>query len=164
MVEVGVYLGRSLCYLADQIRRSGKSIRLIGIDTFTGSGVENQRDNHTDAVTAGGGTFVGETHRNLIACGFPWVELIVAESVKAAKLFSFMSVDFVFLDARHDYPSVCADIAAWVPKITTGGILAGDDYGVPGQPLVWPDVKRAVDEMLPRAVGSPHDCFFWVKQ
>jgi hypothetical protein len=48
-------------------------------------------------------------------------------SLEAAKGFEDNSLDFVYLDARHDYPSVKADIAAWWPKLKSGGILSGHD-------------------------------------
>jgi hypothetical protein len=42
-VEVGTYLGRSLCSLGEVIERSGKNITVIGIDTCRGSGPEGRR-------------------------------------------------------------------------------------------------------------------------
>ena len=53
--------------------------------------------------------------------------------------------DFVFVDADHAYESVRADIEAWRPLVSAGGVLAGHDY----QPGIWPGVVRAVDETLP---------------
>ena len=38
------------------------------------------------------------------------------------------SLDFIYVDARHDYCGVIEDIEAWWPKLKTGGIMAGDDY------------------------------------
>ncbi len=37
-------------------------------------------------------------------------------------------LDFVYLDARHDYVSVTQDLDAWIEKVRPGGILAGHDY------------------------------------
>ena len=37
-------------------------------------------------------------------------------------------LDFVYIDAAHDYDNVKADIEAWAPKVREGGIVAGDDY------------------------------------
>ena len=47
-VEVGSYLGRSLCSLGEIIEQSGKQIEVIGVDTCRGSGPEGPgaRDYH----------------------------------------------------------------------------------------------------------------------
>lgn len=149
-VEVGTYLGRSLCSLAELVRRSGKRIALVGVDTCRGSGPEGAdgRDHHGAAVAQGGGSFAGALHRNVIGCGCgDEVVLIVAGSIEAAGLFADRSVDWVHLDARHDYGHVKADIAAWLPKVRAGGWLSGDDY----DEVKWPGVVRAVRESLPAA-------------
>ena len=149
-VEVGSFLGRSLCSLADVVERSGKSFTLIGIDTCRGSGPEGprQKDYHGGAVAEGGGTFAGTLHRNILECGFgDRVALIVADSELACGFFPDRSIDWVHLDARHDYASVKADIARWLPKVTRGGWLSGDDY----DELKWPEVRQAVGEQLPGA-------------
>jgi hypothetical protein len=51
-----------------------------------------------------------------------------AASPGAAQRFADGSLDFVYLNARHDYASVLVDLDAWYPKIRPGGILAGHDY------------------------------------
>ena len=53
-------------------------------------------------------------------------------SVNAAKLYEDKSLDFVLIDGAHDYTSVCNDIEAWLPKVKSGGVLAGDDWPYPG--------------------------------
>jgi hypothetical protein len=165
-VEVGCFLGRSLCYLgrkskAASLSPPGKKIRVIGVDTCRGSGVEvnagGASDHHAEAAARGGGTFAGELHKNVIDCGLgDVVEILVAESFRAASLFRDESLDFVLLDARHDYESVAIDIVSWLPKVRSGGVLAGDDYTP-----VWPGVVRAVDELLPRAVKKPLDTWWY---
>jgi predicted O-methyltransferase YrrM len=37
-------------------------------------------------------------------------------------------VDFVYVDARHDYCGVMEDLQAWWPLLKPGGIIAGHDY------------------------------------
>lgn len=37
-------------------------------------------------------------------------------------------VDWVYIDALHDYESCLADMRAWAPLIKPGGVLAGHDY------------------------------------
>jgi hypothetical protein len=149
-VEVGVYLGRSLCSLAEVIQLSGKEINVIGIDTCRGSGPEGWRNKnyHGNAVQEGGGTFAGTLHRNILECGFAdRITLIISDSVNASRLFTDASIDWVHLDARHDYESVCADIRAWLPKLKSHGWISGDDY----DEVKWPSVVRAVSDLLPDA-------------
>ena len=149
-VEVGSYLGRSLCSLAEVVDQSGKKIEVIGIDTCRGTGPEGpqKKDYHGAAVSAGKGTFAGALHRNIIECGYAdSITLIVRDSVAAAALFANKSIDWVHLDARHDGPGVTADICAWLPKIKPGGWLSGDDYNE----LKWPELVEAVNRLLPDA-------------
>lgn len=162
-VEVGTYLGRSLCSLGEIVSHSGKNITIIGIDTCRGSGPEGWRvkDYHQNAVAEGNGTFAGALHKNVLDSGLgDKVVLIISDSVSASRLFSDASLDWVHLDARHDYASVKADIEAWLPKIKAGGWLSGDDYNE----QKWPEVVKAVGDLLPGA-QSWSDCQWrWVVQ
>jgi hypothetical protein len=149
-VEVGTYLGRSLCSLAEIVERSGKNITMIGVDTCQGSGPEGLRgkDYHGEAVRKGGGTFAGALHKNVLDCGFgDKIILIVSDSINASTLFADGSLEWVHLDARHDYESVIADIKAWSPKLKRRGWLSGDDYNEEK----WPEVVKAVGDVLPAA-------------
>lgn len=49
-------------------------------------------------------------------------------SVKAAQGIEDDSLDFVYIDANHEYNHVKDDLASWIPKVKSGGIVAGDDY------------------------------------
>lgn len=160
-VEVGTYLGRSLCSLGEVARLSGKRFSLVGVDTCRGSGVEgpSAKDYHGAAVAEGDGTFAGQLHRNVIACGFAdEISLIVASSVTACAFFEDRSIDWVHLDAGHDYESVTTDIAAWLPKLKRTGWLSGDDY----DEQKWPEVVRAVTERLPDARPWCTDQWRWI--
>ena len=162
-VEVGTYLGRSLCSLCEIVSHSGKNITIIGIDTCRGSGPEGWRgkDYHQNAVAEGKGTFAGALHKNLLDCGFgDNAVLIVSNSLTASGLFGDASLDWVHLDARHDYASVKADIEAWLPKIKAGGWLSGDDYNEEK----WPEVVKAVGDLLPGAQSWSDGQWRWVVQ
>jgi len=37
-------------------------------------------------------------------------------------------LDFVYIDARHDYENVLLDCNLWYPKVKIGGILCGHDF------------------------------------
>ena len=49
-------------------------------------------------------------------------------SVEASKLFTDSQLDFVYIDARHDYEGVLEDMNAWWPKLKVGGLFAGHDF------------------------------------
>ena len=78
-------------------------------------------------------------------------------SVEAAKRVSDHSLDFVYIDARHDYDSVLEDLEAWCQKVKSGGILAGHDYVDGDLPQGEFYVKSAVDEFF-GARGIPVHC------
>lgn len=139
-VEVGCWKGKSVAYLAVEAINSGKQVMIYAVDTWAGSANEecHQKDPH---VVAG-------TLYDLFLENVSELRKVISpmrmKSTEAAATFPDRSVDIVFIDAAHDYDSVCADINAWLPKVRPGGYLAGHDYP-------WsPDggVKRAVDELL----------------
>lgn len=49
-------------------------------------------------------------------------------SEAAAKEVEDSSLDFVYIDAAHDYEHVKQDIELWTPKVRIGGIVSGDDF------------------------------------
>ena len=79
-------------------------------------------------------------------------------SWEAAKLYSDNSLDFVFIDAGHEYDSVIKDIKSWYPKVKTGGVIAGHDYT---QPTCG--VKRAVDEFFNNKIKQSEGCWIYEK-
>jgi len=56
------------------------------------------------------------------------VEYIRKPSLEATKDIPDGSLDFVYIDAMHDFNNVMMDIIAWVPKVRAGGIVSGHDY------------------------------------
>ena len=71
-------------------------------------------------------------------------------SVEAAATLKDSSLDFVYLDARHDFESVTEDLAAWFPKLRQGGVLAGHDYYDGVYPHGVYGVRSAVDSFAAR--------------
>ncbi|MDD3896450.1 MAG: class I SAM-dependent methyltransferase [Candidatus Peribacteraceae bacterium] len=80
-------------------------------------------------------------------------------SEEAARFFEDESLDFVYIDALHDYQSVKDDIHYWLPKIKKGCFIGGHDYET-GENA---GVIYAVDELF----GKPDKVFMdssWIKQ
>lgn len=59
------------------------------------------------------------------------VWLLRAFSVNAAEHFPDSGLDFVYIDANHRLQDVIADLAAWTPKVRSGGLIMGHDYRKP---------------------------------
>lgn len=114
VAEVGVYQGHTTAHLH---ARCPRIERLFAIDV---AAPDPSRDRIRDLER---------------------VEFVKGPSERCAQRFEDASLDLVFIDADHDEQAVRADLAAWVPKVRAGGIVAGHDYASPRHP----GVKRAVD-------------------
>jgi hypothetical protein len=67
-----------------------------------------------------------------------------SDSVVGASFYKDKSVDFVFVDDDHSEFGCRRTLKAWLPKIKSGGIISGHDYGTNQG-----NVKKAVDELCP---------------
>src|SRR3990167_9297083 len=54
--------------------------------------------------------------------------LIKKYSLDAVNDFEDKSLDFVYIDAGHDFDDVMQDIIRWTKKVRKGGIVSGHDY------------------------------------
>lgn len=130
VIEVGSWVGQGLAFLAVEAANVTKNISVISIDAFLGnpySGEIERKDTQWEVF-----------RRNLASV---WKDLFVIKSRShlAAEFFADDSVDFVFIDADHSLEAVRLDLAAWWPKVCSGGIFSGHDYR-------HPPVKQALDE------------------
>lgn len=146
-VEIGSWKGKSSAYMAVEIANSGKSIDFVCVDTFEG-GLEHI--NHPDLHN-----LYDVFNSNMSSLKNYYRDLRMT-SLEASKLFDDKSIDFVFIDAGHDYENVRNDILAWKPKVKDGGILAGHDYV-----YTWPGVIKAVDEMFPNQIQTMEYCWIY---
>jgi predicted O-methyltransferase YrrM len=128
-VEVGVYTGQSAAYLSVALN-GGEYTNLIQLDLVDLELTKHGALKNLAPITSTG--IIGVVHE--------------LDSVEASKLYADESLDFVFIDADHSYEAVKRDIAAWLPKVKSGGIIAGHDY------CVWPGfgVIEAVTEAFER--------------
>jgi FkbM family methyltransferase len=69
-------------------------------------------------------------------------------SIEAAERLPRHGLDFVYIDARHDYAAVMEDLAVWFDKVRPGGIIAGHDYVDGTFPAGEFGVRSAVDEFF----------------
>jgi len=153
-VEVGSFVGRSSSFMAVEIMNSGKTIKFDCVDTWKGSLV-HQEGQASEYFAVVDGTLFEEFEENMSPV-YEFYQPIRMTSVEAAKLYSDKSLDFVYIDADHEYEAIKADITAWLPKVKIGGIIAGHDYPA------WEGVVRAVEE-LDGAGQWPGTCSWFLK-
>ena len=60
-----------------------------------------------------------------LKCNF---KIIRDWSVEASKQFEDGSLDFIYIDANHDFAHITEDLNTWSPKVKKGGIISGHDF------------------------------------
>lgn len=126
-VELGVWLGHSICYLAKKLKERGGRFFLTGIDTWDNGYYRKVAGKFSSKVVCEHQAYE-ICKQNLKRYGVEDdVCLWLGDSSIRAGAWEDGYVDFVFIDANHSYESVCKDIAAWMPKMRKGGIMAGHD-------------------------------------
>ena len=135
-VEVGVWKGRSASFMAVEIINSNKNIKFDCVDTWEGS-VEHQ---NYDIISE---KKLFDVFSENIEPVSHIINPIRMKSLEAVNLYDDESLDFVFIDASHEYEDVKNDILAWLPKVKEGGFIGGHDYS-----SSWDGVVRAVDEIF----------------
>lgn len=137
-VEVGVWKGMSAAYMSVEIINSGKNIDFYCVDHWLGSQEHHDPTHHA---------YEPEIHRlyeifteNMKPVEGHYIPMRMS-SLEAVNHFEDKSLDFVFIDAAHDYESVKKDIITWTPKLKDNGVLAGHD-------IDYDPVTRAVNETI----------------
>lgn len=136
-VEVGAWKGKSAAYMAVEIINAEKDIEFYVVDTWEGSSEHKDNPELQELFH-----IFTENMKPVDNYHIP----MRMTSLEAATRFEDESLDFVFIDAAHEYEHIKEDLNAWYPKIKSGGILAGHDF-YPDQPN-WGGVHRAVTEVF----------------
>lgn len=128
--EVGVWKGRSICSVADIVKR--KNISVYAIDTFQGT--ESEGDAHKEAKES---SIYEQFVSNITAHGIvDSINILTNTSLEAAKILKKKQFDLVFVDADHSTEAVRSDITAWIPM---ADILCGHDWS-------WESVRNGITE------------------
>jgi|TARA_R100000084_G_scaffold102151_1_gene57643 predicted O-methyltransferase YrrM len=133
-VEIGALLGKSSAYMAVEIINSGKDIKFDVVDHWLGS------SEHRDVQELQNLDFFEEFTKNMKPVE-GYYNAIRLSSFEAADLYQDGSLDFVMIDGDHSRTAVENDISKWLPKIKSGGLMAGDDYTDSG-------VREACENLL----------------
>lgn len=149
IVEVGGFLGKSTCYLGNQIKAAGTGVRVLCVDPWPAYWMEEKKLKAVETFDM--------WRANVKQSG--WEDFIFPLRTTSAIAATIVKngLGAVYIDGDHTYESVRDDIKAWLPKIRKGGILAGHDYGAS-----WHGVKKAVDEVLGSTISLMRQS--WVRR
>ncbi len=139
-VEVGTFLGE----YAEVLLQSWEGKRLHCVDPWTEMFGEGDYYDINNVPQSQHEQNYAETLRRLKPFGAR-CSILRMTSADAATQFVDGSLDFVYLDARHDRAGVEEDIKLWAAKIRPGGILCGYNYLDGVLPSGRFEVKSAVD-------------------
>jgi len=81
-------------------------------------------------------------------------------SIQGAKHIEDEGLDWVFIDANHEYEYIKENLHVWTPKVKPGGLVSGHDYKNPKGK--WKGITRAVNEFVPK--NKLHEepfCVWW---
>ena len=145
-VEVGVQRG----LYSEVLCRENPQMKVYGVDPWmsylTCDSEEHRRKSQSHAPQPLCDQFYEETKKRMSA--YPNYEIIKEYSVDAVKRFADNSIDFVYIDANHEYSFVMDDIVEWSKKIRNGGIISGHDYYKIKDPRSLMHVKLAVNDYV----------------
>jgi predicted O-methyltransferase YrrM len=148
-VELGTWLGASAIPVARAIRRWGGTLTCV--DTWAGDICE---------ATAKAPWMLVSCARHIIEAGVGANVRLIPTTTLDAALAWREPIDWLYVDAAHDYDSVRADLVAWVPKVRPGGMILGDDYGhrlFPGVQQAWDEEEDKFGLTLTRYQSTPPD-------
>ena len=126
LVELGIWTGDSLAYLSRKAVEANKNLSVYAYDQFD------------PAYYLGAPKDWATSDKWLAAVQSRVPNAIVrrSDAAVAADYHADHSIHMAFIDAGHSEENVSADIAAWWPKISRGGFLAGHDLDHPRHPGV----------------------------
>lgn len=126
IVELGVCLGRSICYLGSELKRIGKTgVRVFGVDNFVGG--EDTPEVYSE-IREKHGDMHARCISNIKECGVSRnVKLIIDDTVDAAHWFADGTVDFLFIDSNHTPEHLRKELRVWLPKMKRPTWIAGHD-------------------------------------
>tara|TARA_R100001015_G_C4626062_1_gene184877 strand:- start:1080 stop:1643 length:564 start_codon:yes stop_codon:yes gene_type:complete len=135
-VEVGIAGGQHIASLLEHTSIE----KIYGVDPYQ----DSTWNTEVDVSEFGGLDIVYESVKKSLEMYGDRVELIRKPSIDAADDFEDESLDFVFIDAMHDYENCLMDIKSWEPKVKSGGFVMGHDW----DHFRFPGVEQAVREFF----------------
>lgn len=154
IIEVGAWKGGSTANMAGITADLGLATKILSIDTWLGAQEfwTDQRDPDrylSLRLKHGWPQVYYQFLANMMHCGiedrvipFPQTSLVAARWLEARRI----TAPLIYIDASHDFADVLADLRAYYPLVSAGGVLFGDDFNT------WIGVNNAL-----LAFGAAYD-------
>ena len=159
-VEIGGYLGKSACFMAEQIRTKRKNVFFEVIDPWDGATAMPQAPATHPGQPCLPTNFFPLFWQNVTERGLgPYITARKTTSQRYLETWADVSLDFVMIDGDHRYKAALADMVGYWPKVKPGGVLAGHDVS-------YPEVAGALNEFektIGRKAVIRGDCFVFIK-
>ena len=121
--EVGVERG----YYSEVLLKANKDLSLYCIDPWMSGAYEPG----IDAVDKEQIKFDERFEEaQALLSKYKGVNIVRKTSIEALDDFEDDSLDFVYIDANHDFPNFVNDLHGWKKKVRIGGIVSGHDYAL----------------------------------
>lgn len=139
-VELGSYLGGSVCLLASNLREPNISVYAVDnwvCDNISGESLRwSNLEKHSQVYDQ---FLQNLKDRNLDGI----IKPIKSDTALAAELFDDKSVDYLFFDAAHGFGGLKDELNAWLPKLADKSFAFIHD---------WPAecIRDAVNEVMGR--------------
>ena len=162
---VGAEIGTAAGDYAHSICRLNPGVKLYCIDAYTSySGYDDYNAGQME-----------KNYEKAVEILKPYdVEFIRSYSSTAVGLFDDGALDFVYIDANHEWPYIAQDLYCWDKKVRSGGIISGHDYEIVPRSDGKCHVKSAllgytdafnIDEWFVYGTGDGRvGSWYWVKQ
>jgi len=171
--EVGAEIGTERGAYAEVLCKANPSVRLYCVDpyeVYPGYRDYNGKEQRLHQSFA-------EAEQRLAPYN---VTFLRRYSMDACHGFDDRSLDFVYIDANHEWPYITQDIYYWAKKVRRGGIVAGHDYyrstridskchvkhavqGYMAAFLIHPWFILGLDAKIPGMIRDNSRSWFWVK-
>jgi hypothetical protein len=120
----GVEVGTDQGLYAEVLLKDNPNLELFCVDPWTPDAYEEGKSGVVEDTKYFNARY-DETKERLLPYN---AHLVRKTSMEALDQFEDGSLDFVYIDANHDFLNFTMDLHYWMKKVRPGGIISGHDY------------------------------------
>lgn len=138
--NLGAEIGTDQGLYAEYLCQQNPNLKLFCVDPYMAAAYELGKSGVVEDQP-----YFDERYKETMERVKPYnAHVIRKTSMAALNDFEDNSLDFVYIDANHDFINVAQDIHYWLKKVKPGGILSGHDYArYPGRK--FNHVKKVIE-------------------